>query len=53
MESRLALLDCLGELNNATVEGYIREVRPKLTEEIAQWRKLEHERDSKRDERFE
>ena len=53
IETRLGLLDRLGELNNASLEDHIAEARPKLVEEIAQWRKMEDERDSARDERFE
>jgi len=53
IESRLGLLDHLGELNNPSLEEYAKEIRPKLEFEIAETRRLEDERDSARDERFE
>ena len=53
VESRLGLLDCLGELKNASLDNYATEIRPKLLEDIAQMRKSEDESDIKRDERFE
>ena len=53
IESRLGLLDRLGELKNASVEDYVTRIRPQLVDDIARMRKSEDERDSARDERFE
>jgi hypothetical protein len=53
IESRLGLLDRLGELKNASLADYVARIRPQLMNDIAQERKWESERDSARDERFE
>lgn len=53
IESRLGLLERLGELENAEVEQYVKRIRPQIVNDIAQERKSEDERDSARDERFE
>jgi hypothetical protein len=53
IESRLGLLDRLGDLKNASLVEYVSRIRPQLVDEIARMRKWENERDSARDERFE
>jgi hypothetical protein len=53
IESRLGLLDRLGELNNASLADYVTRIRPQLVDDIARTRESENERDSVRDERFE
>ena len=53
IESRLRLLDRLGELKNESLEDYATEIRPQLVDEVFERRKQEDERDSARDERFE
>jgi hypothetical protein len=53
IESRLGLLDRLGELKNASLEDYATGIRPQIVDDIARTRKSEDERDSARDERFE
>jgi hypothetical protein len=53
VESRLGLLDRLGELNNAALNDYVTRIRPQLVDDIARMRASEDERDSERDEQFE
>jgi hypothetical protein len=53
IESRLGLLDRLGELRNVSLSDYVTRIRPQLVDDIARERKWENERDSARDERFE
>jgi hypothetical protein len=53
VESRLSLLDQLGDLNNKAIQEYVLQIRPKLVEDVAQWRKWEEQRDREQDERFE
>jgi hypothetical protein len=53
IESRLRLLDRLGDLRNAAIEDYVNRIRPQFVDAVAQMRKSEDERDSARDERFE
>lgn len=53
IDSRLELLDHLGELKNASLADYVTQIRPQLVDKIARMREWENERDSERDERFE
>jgi hypothetical protein len=53
VESRLPLLDQLGELRDASTIEFIRQARAELVQDITRSRKWETERDSDRDERFE
>ncbi|MBX3424622.1 MAG: hypothetical protein KF688_02980 [Pirellulales bacterium] len=53
LESRLGLLDSLDQLINPAIEKLVADTRPKLEEEIRQWREWEDARVSERDERFE
>lgn len=53
VESRLGLLDRLGDLKNASLDEYVTQVRPQLVTNIAQMRESEDEKDVARDERFE
>lgn len=53
VESRLPLLDQLGELEDGSMSQFIRQARADLVEDIARSRKWETDRDSERDERFE
>ena len=53
IESRLGLLDRLGEIENESLADYVARIRPQLVDDIAQMRKWENEHDSARDERFE
>jgi len=53
VESRLRLLDRLGELNIAALNDYVTRIRPQLVDDIARMRTSEDERDSARDEQFE
>jgi hypothetical protein len=53
IESRVPLLDQLGESNNPAISEFSAQIRPQLVKQIARARKWEDERDSGRDERFE
>jgi hypothetical protein len=53
IESRLGLLDRLGEVKNASLEEFATRIRPQLVDDIDRMRKSEDECDSARDERFE
>lgn len=53
IETRLGLLDQLGQLKNMFPVGNITRIRSQLVDSIKQERKWENERDSSRDERFE
>lgn len=53
LESRLNLLDRLGELNSSSFEDHLPKMRSQLAEDIATRRKHEEERDRSRDDRFE
>ena len=53
VESRLPLLDQLGELEDASMSEFVRQARAELVEGVARSRRWETERDSDRDERFE
>jgi len=53
VESRLILLEQLGDLSDASVSDFARQQLPVLSEQVAREREWENKRDSDRDERFE
>lgn len=53
IESRLGLLNHLGELKSPSLADYVKRIRPELVDEIARTRKWENELDRERHERFE